>query len=84
MTRAFSEDLKWRVVYLYHDGYSRKKIARLLHISNSTVDKILQIYVQWETVVNPRQKPPGRHKTLTQNEMKVTFYKCKNNIMYFY
>ena len=84
MTYAFSENLKWRVVYLYHDGYSRKKIARLLHISNSTVDKILQIYVQWGTVVNPWQKPPGRHKTLTQNEMKVTFYKCKNNIMYFY
>ncbi|CAB5379810.1 unnamed protein product [Rhizophagus irregularis] len=35
-----------------------------------TVDNVLQIYVQWGTVVNPWQKPPERHKTLTQNEMK--------------
>jgi len=41
MTRAFSEDLKWRVVYLYHDGHGRKKIAELLYISKSTVNKIL-------------------------------------------
>ncbi|CAB5363445.1 unnamed protein product [Rhizophagus irregularis] len=73
MARAFSEDLKWRIIYLHHDGYSRIKIARLLHISKCTVDNILQIYVQWGTVVNPWQKPPGRHKTLTQNEMKLIY-----------
>ena len=73
MTRAFSEDLKWRVVYLYHDGHGRKEIAELLYISKSTVDKILQVYIQWGTVVNPWQKPPGRHKTLTRNEMKVIY-----------
>ncbi len=50
MARSFSEDLKWRVVFLYHDGHKRKKIAELLHISKATVDKVLQIYVQWETV----------------------------------
>ena len=44
MARAFSEDLKWRIVYLHHDGYSQKKIARLLHISKGTVDNILRIY----------------------------------------
>lgn len=71
MACSFSEDLKWRVVYLYHDGHRRKKIAELLHISKATVDKVLQIYVQWGTVVNPWQKLPGRHKTLTRNEMKV-------------
>jgi transposase len=71
MAHTFSEDLKWRVVYLYHDGYSRGKIAALLHISKGTVDKVLRIYVQWGTVVNPWQKPPGRHKTLNQDEMKV-------------
>ena len=71
MAVAFSEDLKWRIIYLHHDGYSRNKIARLLHISKPTVDNILRIYVQWGTVTNPWQKPPGRHKTLTQDEMKV-------------
>ena len=84
MARAYGEDLKWRIVYLYHDGYSRKKITRLLHISKTTVDKILQIYVQWGTVVNPWQRPPGRRKTLTQNEMKVISSSEKNNkLMYF-
>jgi transposase len=53
MAHSFSEDLKWRVIYLYHDGHKQKKIAKLLHISKSTVDIVLQIYVQWETVVNP-------------------------------
>jgi transposase len=71
MAHSFSEDLRWRVIYLYHDGHRRKKIAELLHISNSTVDKVLQIYVQWGTVINPWQKLSGRHKTLTRNEMKV-------------
>ena len=73
MARAFSEDLKWRVVYLYYDGHKQKKIAKLLHISKCTVDKVLQIYVQWGTVVNPWQKLSGRHKTLTRNEMKVIY-----------
>ncbi|GES84883.1 homeodomain-like protein [Rhizophagus clarus] len=71
MARAFSEDLKWRIVYLYHDGHNRKKIAELLHISKYTVDKVLQIYVQWGTVVNLWQKLPGCCKTLTRNEMKI-------------
>ena len=73
MAYAFSKDLKWRIIYLYHDGYSRKKISKLLYISKGTVDKVLQIYVQWGTVVNPWRKLPGRHKTLNQNEMKVIY-----------
>ncbi|GES90178.1 homeodomain-like protein [Rhizophagus clarus] len=51
IAHAFSEDLKWRIVYLYYD--------------------VLQIYVQWETVVNPWQKLPGYRKTLTRNEIKI-------------
>ena len=73
MAHAFSEDLKWRVIYLHHDSHSREKIAELLHISKSTVDKVLHIYMRWGTVVNPWQKPSGRHKTLTRNEMKVIY-----------
>ncbi|CAG8583147.1 14736_t:CDS:1, partial [Rhizophagus irregularis] len=71
IARTFSEDLKWRIVYLYYDGHSRRKISELLHISRSIVNKVLQIYVKWGTVVNPWQKPPGRHKTLSHDEMKV-------------
>ena len=79
MAYALSEDLKWRIIYLYHDGYSRKNISKLLYISRSIIDKVLQTYVQWGTVVNPWRKPPGRHKTLNRDEMKV-IYKYKNNI----
>ena len=71
MTCAFSEDLKWRVVYLYRNSHSRRRIAELLHISKGTVDKTLRVYMQWEAVVNPWQKPPGRYKILNRNEMKV-------------
>ena len=71
MACTFGEDLKWRVVYLYYDDYSRRKIAKLLYISKSVVDKILQIYTQWGTIVNPWRKPLGCHKMLNRNEMMV-------------
>jgi transposase len=71
MAYAFSEDLKWRVIFLRHNGYSRKKIAELLCVSIGLVNKVWQIYVKWETVVNPWQKSPGRCKTLNRNDMKV-------------
>ena len=71
MAYAFSEDLKWRVIFLRHNGYSRKKIAELLCVSIGLVNKVWQIYVKWGTVVNPWQKPPGHHKTLNRNDMKV-------------
>jgi transposase len=74
MTCTFSEGLKWRVVYLYHDGHSRENIAKLLHISKSTIDRVLQVYVKWGMVMNPWQKLPGRHKTLSRNEMKVLLF----------
>jgi hypothetical protein len=77
MTYALSEDLKWRIVYLYFDGYSRKKISELLYISRSCVDKVLQIYSRWGTVINPWQKSPDRNKTLSCDDMKVIIYKYK-------
>jgi transposase len=72
---TFSEDLKWRIVYLYFDGYSRKKISQVLYVSRSSVEKVLQIYLHWGTVINPWQKPRGRNKTLTCDDMKVFIYK---------
>ena len=73
MVRAFSEDLKWRIVFLRHDGHNQEKIAELLHICKSTVKKVLKIYVRWGTVVDPWRRPSGRHKTLNRNEMKVIY-----------
>ncbi|GET01885.1 homeodomain-like protein [Rhizophagus clarus] len=51
MTRAFSEDLKWRIVFLYYNGHNCKKIAELLYISKTTVKKVLQIYMRWGAVI---------------------------------
>jgi hypothetical protein len=73
MVRSFSEDLKWRIVFLRHDGHSRKKIAELLYISKGIVDKVWQIYIRWGTVVDPWRKSPGRHKILNRCEMKVLY-----------
>ncbi|CAB4403318.1 unnamed protein product [Rhizophagus irregularis] len=46
MAYTLSEDLKWRIIFLRHNGYSRKKIAELLCISRGLVDKILQELVK--------------------------------------
>lgn len=76
MARAFSEDLKWRIVFLYYNGHSSDKIAEFLYISRTTVKKVLQIYMRWGTVEDPWKKPSGRNKTLTRDDMKVfTIYK---------
>ncbi|PKK58349.1 hypothetical protein RhiirC2_796463 [Rhizophagus irregularis] len=71
MARAFGNDLKWRIVFLRYDGYSRKRIAELLYISKGTVDKIWQRYMRWGTVVDSWQKSSGRRKILNRNEMKI-------------
>ena len=83
MVRAFSEDLKWRIVFLYHDGYSQENIAELLYISKSTVKKVLQIYIRWGTVVDPWRKPSGRHKTLTRDDMKVFYARLQREVTLF-
>jgi len=44
MAKAFSTDLKWRIVYLYYDGFSTRQIAKTLYMSKYTVKKILRIY----------------------------------------
>jgi transposase len=71
MARAFSEDLKWRIVFLYYNGHSSNKIAELLYISKTTVKKVLQIYMRWGAVIDPWKRPPGRNKTQTQDDMKL-------------
>ena len=53
MARAFSEDLKWKIIFLNYDSCSYEKIAELLYISKGTVKKVLQIYRKWGTVVDP-------------------------------
>ena len=43
MTKTMVEDLKWRIILLYNDGYSKKYIARLLYIGIVLVKKVIHI-----------------------------------------
>ena len=40
MPREFSEDLCWRIIYLYTEGLLTTEIANTLHMSKGTVNKI--------------------------------------------
>ncbi|CAB4440356.1 unnamed protein product [Rhizophagus irregularis] len=71
MPSAYSEDLKWRIIYLHYDGYSEKQITKLLYISQSSVKRVLRLYRKWGTVTNPWKQIPGRHKTFNRNDMNI-------------
>ncbi|RGB22434.1 hypothetical protein C1646_776107 [Rhizophagus diaphanus] len=77
---AFSEDLKWRIVFLYYNGHNCEKIAELLYISKTTIKKVLQIYMRWDAVVDLWKKPLERNKTLTQDDMKILQELVKDKI----
>jgi len=80
MVRALSEDLRWRIVYLNSDGYNVQEISNLLHISKSTVNKILNIYRCWACVVNPLKKILGRKKLFTHKEMDILKSLVQNKV----
>ena len=71
MPPVYSDDLKWRIIYLQYDGYSKSQIAKLLYISKGLVKKVLRLYKKWGTITNPWQQIPGRHKTFNRNDMNV-------------
>jgi len=66
MPREYSEDLRWRVVYLYTDGFSCIDIANILYISKSSVVRIIKIYEKWACVTNPFKGIPGRRSSLAE------------------
>lgn len=45
MAKTLAEDLKWRVILLYSDRYSKKEIAKLLYIGKRQSTKLF-IYMQ--------------------------------------
>jgi len=52
----FSEDLRWRIIFLIWDGYSQRKIARLLHLSQSCVSKTKALYERTGVVMAERHR----------------------------
>ena len=71
MPTVYSNDLKWHIIYLQYDGYSKSQITKLLYISKGLVKKVLRLYKKWGTITNPWQQIPGRHKTFNRNDMNI-------------
>jgi transposase len=71
MPREFSEDLRWRVVYLYTEGFSTIDIANTLYMSKSSVNRIINIYEKWACVTNPFKGILGRRKLFSRNDMYI-------------
>jgi transposase len=71
MVRTISEDLRWRVVYLFYDNYEVQEIAELLKLSVATIRRIITCYQQWKCVINPLKGQTGRRKIFNGTHMKV-------------
>lgn len=71
MPLAYSDDLKWRIIYLYYDNYSISQIMSILYISKGLVRKVLRLYKKWGTITNPWRQVPGQQKTFNRNDMNI-------------
>jgi len=71
MAKAFAEDLKWRIILLYYDEYSKKQITELLYIGKTLVTKVIRLYKKWGCVVNPWRRLTGSKKIFSRNDMNV-------------
>ena len=71
MPKAYGSDFKWRIVYLFVDGYSYAKIARCLVVSRGLVRKVVRFYKRWGCVENPFSGQRGRRTTLNYHNHKV-------------
>ena len=82
MSKKYSEDLKWRIVYLWNDNYSIEQISRFFYISEKTVYKVLNNYILWKDVKDPIQRPKGRRKFFNNSDLKVCIIILLLNIVY--
>jgi transposase len=71
MPQEFSEDLCWRVIYLYTEGLSTAEIANTLYMSKGVVNKIKKRYDRWACVKNPFKGVPGRRKLFSRVDMAI-------------
>ena len=80
MGRSFSEDLKWRIVYLYQDRYSKRRISELLYMSYSGICKTLRNFRRWNCVdippleVLPRCSKTGTWRSSLDFSIKLNIY----------
>ncbi|CAB5381930.1 unnamed protein product [Rhizophagus irregularis] len=83
MAKTLAEDLKWRIILLYNDGYSRKQIAKLLYIGETLVNKVINIYAKWGCVVNPWRRLPGKKKVFNRSDMNILREIVSENVDYY-
>ncbi|CAB4438688.1 unnamed protein product [Rhizophagus irregularis] len=83
MAKTLAEDLKWCVILLYSDGYSKKEIAKLLYIGETLVNKVIHIYAKWGCVVNPWRRLPGRKKVFSSSDMNVLREIVREHVDYY-
>ncbi|CAB4483505.1 unnamed protein product [Rhizophagus irregularis] len=79
MPKQYSKDFKWRVVYLWNDGYSLEQISKVLYISRRTIYRILNYYILWKDVKNPIQKLKGQKKIFNNSDLKILIGIVKEN-----
>ena len=71
MPREISEDLCWRVIYLFMDEFSTADIANTLYVSKCFVNKIKKRYIRWGCVKNPFKGVPDRRKLFSRADMAI-------------
>ncbi|CAB4484294.1 unnamed protein product [Rhizophagus irregularis] len=66
-----SEDLKWRIIYYYEEGYKSKEIAKRLYVSKITITNICKIFDKWECVNDSFTRKLGKRKIFTSEDMQI-------------
>ena len=82
MGKAFSEDLKWRIIYTWLDGLSVKHISKLFYISEKTIYRVIKYYKLWNNVKDLKERNLGKKKIFNNSDIKVCTY-LFSNIYYF-
>ena len=83
MPKEFSEDLWWRIVYLYTNGFSIIDIANTLYMSKSSVTRIINIYKKWACVTNPFKGIFGRRKLFSRSDMYILQSLVKDKVNWY-
>ena len=75
-SKAFSEDLRWVLVYMHHKrNLSVNDIERLTGLKPHTIRRILKLYEGTGKVIPPAPKS-GRPRKLDDNEINVSVWIC--------
>jgi transposase len=75
-SKAYSEDLRWVLVYMHHKrNMSVNEIERLTSLKSRTIRRVLQLYEETGKVMPPEAKS-GRPRKLDENDIDVSVWIC--------